>query len=150
MVLMVHPTKLDAAGGISLSEYEAVLSYIAQKRDAGELVVLSTTGLQIANAAHANRRDLTHMNVTSTDASRTADISEFMADGPHEVHGVVKATGTVTVSVSSDVGGLNKTWSMKVDGWKELWRPFTLPRGAGKITTKVTGASDGRITVRAL
>lgn len=150
MVLMVHPTKLDDAGGISLSEYEAVLSYIAQKRDAGELVVLSTTGLQIANAAHANRRELTHMNVTSASASRTADISEFMADGPHEVHAVVKATGTVTVSVSSDTGGLNQTWTQKVDGWQELWLPFTLPKGVGKVTTKVTGASEGRISVRAL
>lgn len=150
MVLMVHPTKLDASGGTRLSEYEAVLSYIAQKRDEGELVVLSTTGLQAANSAHATRRELAHMNVTSTSASRTVDISGFMADGPHEVHGVVKATGTVTVSVSSDTGGLNKSWSQKADGWKELWLPFTLPRGAVKLTLKVTGASDGRIGVRAL
>lgn len=150
MVLMVHPTKLDASGGTPLSEYEAVLSYIAQKRDKGELVVLSTTGLQAANSAHAIRRDLTHMNVTSANASRTADISAFMADGPQEVHGVVNASGPVTVSVSSDTGGLDQTWSLNVDGWQELWLPFTLPKGASKITTRVVGASGGRITVRAL
>nr|DAO35141.1 MAG TPA: hypothetical protein [Caudoviricetes sp.] len=150
MVLMVHPTKLNARGGTRLSEYEAVLSYIAQKRDEGELVVLSTTGLQAANCAHAIRRELTYMNVTSANASRTADISNFMADGPHEVHAVVKAAGTVSVSVSSDSGGLNQTWTQKVDGWQELWLPFTLPKGVGKVTTKVTGASEGRISVRAL
>ena len=150
MVLMVHSTKLNDAGGTPLSEYEAVLSYIAQKRDEGELVVLSTTGLQAANCAHAIRRELTYMNVTGTNASRTADISNFMADGPHEVHAVVKGTGTVSVSVSSDVGGLNQTWTQKVDGWQELWLPFALPKGAGKVTTKVTGASEGRVSVRAL
>ena len=150
MVLMVHPSKLDATGGTRLSEYEAVLSYIAQKRDAGELVVLSTTGLQVANSAHANRRELAYMNVTSADASRTADISGFMADGPHEVHAVVKGSGTVSVSVSSDSGGLNRSWTQKVDGWQELWLPFTLPKGVGKVTLKVAGASDGRVAVRAL
>lgn len=73
-----------------------------------------------------------------------------MADGPHEVHAVVKGTGTVSVSVSSDVGGLNQTWTQKVDGWQELWLPFALPKGAGKVTTKVTDASEGRVSVRAL
>lgn len=150
MVLMVHPSKLDATGGTRLSEYEAVLSYIAQKRDAGELVVLSTTGLQVANSTHANRRELAYMNVTSADASRTADISGFMADGPHEVHAVVKGAGTVTVSISSDSGGLNRSWTQKVDGWQELWLPFTLPKGVGKVTLKVSGASGGRVDVRAL
>mgnify|MGYP002757501062 FL=1 len=63
---------------------------------------------------------------------------------------MVKGAGTVTVSISSDSGGLTRSWTQKVDGWQELWLPFTLPKGVGKVTLKVAGASDGRVAVRAL
>ncbi len=154
VVLMMHPNALDGSldnSKMTAAEFEKVLQHVAKLRAEGKLEVLSASGIQIADAGTSVRRPLIESRISgAVDSSRKLGWTEMLADGPHEVHAVVKGAGTVTVVVSSDSGGLNQTWTQQVDGWQELWLPFTIPTGVETVRLKVSGATDGRVCVRAL
>lgn len=56
--LMMHPSVIDEPGMITAAELRQVLAYIAAERDAGRLVVLSMSGLLMADTSHSRRPNL--------------------------------------------------------------------------------------------
>lgn len=51
LTLMLHPNYLDQSGYMTTAQLGQVLAYIAQLRDAGEIVVLSNAGILMADAS---------------------------------------------------------------------------------------------------
>lgn len=56
--IMCHPNQLDIPGLMSTAGFTAVLDYIVQKRDAGELEVLTPSGLAFADPTSTHRPSL--------------------------------------------------------------------------------------------
>lgn len=56
--LMLHPSVLNDAGMLATEELRTILSFIASERDAGRLVILSMSGLLMADTSHARRASL--------------------------------------------------------------------------------------------
>lgn len=48
--LFLHPSQLDLAGKTTTSEFEQIIEYVAQKRDAGELVILTPYQMMVADS----------------------------------------------------------------------------------------------------
>lgn len=48
--LFLHPSQLDLAGKTTTAEFEQIIAYVAQRRDAGELVILSPYEMMVADS----------------------------------------------------------------------------------------------------
>lgn len=58
LVLMLHPNYLGTAGFMSKEDFIAVLDNLVARRDAGEIEIVTLSGLSIAHAASQERHDL--------------------------------------------------------------------------------------------
>ncbi|ASR80272.1 tail protein [Arthrobacter phage Heisenberger] len=56
--LMLHPSQMDTAGNITTTTFNEIMDWIASERDAGRLVVLSTSGLFLADMHSSVRHNL--------------------------------------------------------------------------------------------
>lgn len=56
--IMLHPSQVDEAGKISSSVLHAIMDYLADERDAGRLLLLSMSGLLLADVRHSYRHNL--------------------------------------------------------------------------------------------
>lgn len=56
--IMFHPQDIGGAGKINMDDVKAILYYIASKRNAGKLDVLTPSGLYFADPTTSNRMDL--------------------------------------------------------------------------------------------
>ena len=152
VVLMMHPNALDGTlenSKMTAAAFEEVLKYVDALRTAGKLEVLSASGLQVADSSHGTRRHLIDVDLTGSGTGyRDLGWEQVIADGPHEVHATIKSAGTVTIRVATADNVLNKTWTLSINGWREVWLPFTLPVGASRVTVTTTGATGGRLAVR--
>ena len=105
LTMMLHSNYLDQSGYMSTSELDAVLAYIAQLRDAGEIVVLSNAGILMADANTPVRQtnmlsDLGGGSITSSWV-QTVTSRSFRAHlgVPHEAEVWVKGSGQATLKV---------------------------------------------------
>lgn len=96
LCLMLHPRHIGTAGYMSLADYDAVLAYIAQERDAGRLVNLSLSGLTIADSSHSRRVNLINNG-------------NFLVDGPQssaiQPYGWTTGVGDWIISDVTNVSG---------------------------------------------
>ena len=75
VTLFFHPSLIDTPGYSTTAQLEAMFADIAARRDAGELLVLSVGGAQIADARHGNRQTLTR------NGDFAADLSQWSGSG---------------------------------------------------------------------
>lgn len=149
VVLMIHPSNIDAEGGMPLADFTRIVEYVASKRESGDLVVLTPTGIQVADAGHDYRRPLLSMEVSegAKSSQRLATRGTVAADGVHEIAGTIEATGQATINVVTADRALDVTWTANPG---KVHLPFTIPVGAADISVSVTGATGGSLTVHAL
>lgn len=137
--LMLHPTYLDQAGYMTTADLEAVFSNIATRRDNGELLVLTPSGMLLADRSVAVRHNLavnggfrdgltgwantTGWSVntagqfpyatTSTGTPLTQAVSftrkEKLLGGTRELSYMVRATGGAVVRTAATGTGLGAT-----------------------------------------
>ena len=105
LTMMLHSNYLDQSGYMTTSELDAVLAYVAQLRDAGEIVVLSNAGILMADANTPVRQ--TNMLSNAGAGANTGTWSQSVTSRsyrahlgvPHEAETWVKGTGQVTLKV---------------------------------------------------
>lgn len=68
--LMLHPSQIGVAG-VTASLLRTLFEWIATERDAGRLIVLSPSGLMLADASHTHRRNLARFGDFRSLGSRT-------------------------------------------------------------------------------
>jgi hypothetical protein len=125
ITIMVHPLLLDRDGYLSTEDLARVLADIAARRDAGEIEVLSYSGMWIADVGSSYRHDLAPWTDTAMVPARQSYRVEVTSGGTDRYLGATKqlvlelaATerGTVTVEISGKpttthalTGGLPET-----------------------------------------
>lgn len=141
LTLMLHPNYMDMSGYMSTADLRKALELIASERDAGRLMVLSCTGVLMADSD----RPVAHNNLlVRADGARVNDswsqtVPAREAQGrygvPHEAHVWVRAESSGTVKLSVQVEG--KTASPTGE------HTVTLTKGrAARLTVVVTPPLD--------
>lgn len=128
VALMLHPNYLDQTDYISTATFTAILDEIVARRDAGQLEVLSYSGLWLAESGSMQRSSLVKISAPFTLSSAFSTSwsvyrREHLLGGMREVRAQVTGTGTHTVTVAG--GAVNVTVSLSGAGLVRL--PFTIP-----------------------
>ena len=105
LTMMLHSNYLDQSGYMTTEDLDDTLAYIAQLRDAGEIVVLSNAGILMADANTPVRQ--TNMLSNAGAGANTGTWSQSVTSRsyrahlgvPHEAETWVKGTGQVTLKV---------------------------------------------------
>lgn len=108
VTLMLHPNYLDTSGYMTTATLEQILSRIADLRDAGQLVVLSPTGILLADSGRSDRWSLLTTGAAGSFVGGWSEsVSGRAAQGqygvPHEAVAAVTATAASDVTLSVEV-----------------------------------------------
>lgn len=137
--LMLHPSRVDYGDGyITTAVLNEILDFIADERDAGRLLVLSMSGLMLADSSTSYRHNLV----------RNAGFNTFY--GWAGSAGYTTSGGAATSS--SSAGLLTQTVGMSNQAWaagavRALTAKFTSPEGA-VARLSVTHAGTGLAVTR--
>lgn len=171
LTLMLHSNYLDTAGYLTTSALGNVLAYLAAERDAGRLVILTPSGLQLAADDTEYRQNLavngtfadglnnwantagwtvaTQSGLTSASTTTGTPMTQVVSfsrtgqylGGPRELVYKVRATAGAVVRVSATATGLSAA------------QDFTLPASAAwvevrkPLTLPLNLATDLTLTV---
>lgn len=128
IVLMWHSRPFDTPGKMSLADFTAFLDALAAARDAGEVEVLTVSGMAVADKGTAARDDLLTTHSASSSFSEAVTYPQYRKGicGSTRVltATVTGATGTV---VTSTVGESSKTTEIPAGGVLKLWHAATIP-----------------------
>lgn len=141
VVIMFHANNIGESGYITLSDFVAVLDYIAAERDAGNILVLTVSGMAVADAASDHRHDLLKTH-SGTDWS---EFVAFPAARPGITGSTRELTATVTgtpeATVTSVVGESTKEHTIPAGGTLALRHPATIPTDATSVPVSITGGA---------
>lgn len=167
VVLMVHPTFVrDNESYIDFGQYEQVLDYIVEMRDAGRIEVLTVTGMSLTDPSTDYRDNMLHGDLsiwtgwglgeirTGNPGAGELKSSVSLANIPH-VKGHVRefnltASGSGVLSIrihDSNTALLDITREVAVDGESLIRIPVGIPLDGGRIWFAVTAIS-GDVTVK--
>ena len=141
MALMLHPNVIGRSGYISKDTLVRVLDELVRRRDAGQIEIVSYSGLFVADAGHAPHM-LAGAETGSVTSSWTqtlsGDVTALTAGVTHELSAWVKTTPgasiTCTVTVKAPSGDVTST------------RKVTPAGGSGRVSTLVTVPVDATET----
>lgn len=150
LTLMLHPNYLDTPGYMTTAQLSQILAFIATERDAGELVVLSPTGILLADSSTSDRWNLVTSGAAGTLAGTwTQSITGRSAQGqygvPHEAAVTVKAnsagSATLRVQVTHPGGVIDQSHALTltVGQVATLRVPITPPLGTTSTVVTLTG-----------
>lgn len=133
-VLMMHPNVIGDSGKISVSTLEEILDYIVTKRDAGDLVVLTLSGMSAATAHHSERSNL-------LEATKFDPFSRWL-----NTTGWTASDGVASTETGSPIA---RPWSYDSTRWarggaREASAEFRAPQGA---TVSVRVVDTNRPTI---
>lgn len=173
--LMMHPNMLTLAGKITTSVLTEILDWIVAERDAGRLVVLTTSGLLMADGGRSYRNNIlrgfgtsvwsstTGWTVSGTTATGTT--SAGIMSGSVSLANLGHVTGRVrelVVQARSAAGavmriGLTGSTSLSVskdftipadNTWRTYRIPASLPNSATTLTATLGRVSGGAMEMR--
>lgn len=149
LTMMLHSNYLDQSGYMTTNELVQVLEYIAARRDAGEIVVLSNAGILMADANAPVRQ--TNMLANAGAGTNTGTWSQSVNSRsyrvhlgvPHEAETWVKGSGQVTlkVEVASPANPVTAQHQVTLgSGAQRLSVALTPPNDTTGITVSLTGS----------
>lgn len=153
VTLMLHPNYLDTTGYMTTATLAQVLEYVALKRDAGEAVILSPTGVLLADSSTDERRNLVSNGPARTlNGTWTETVSGRSAQTqygvPHEliVHVRARAAGNVTLTLAESGSSkrFDQTHSVTLSAGQFMTMRClaTFPLNAAGVITTLTGNVD--------
>lgn len=174
--LMMHPNMLTLPDKITTAVLTEILDWIAAERDAGRLLVLTTSGLLVADARHAYRANILRGFGTAVWSSLTGwTVAGGVATGstsagvmsgavslsslahvkgrPREL--AVEARSATGASLRVGVTGsttlsVSKTFTVPGGNtWNTYRVPFSLPVSATSLTVSLGRLSGGTMEMRA-
>lgn len=130
ILALSHPVYWDTESRPTASRIRDFITWCADRRAAGEIVLATVTGAAFARAydSHVPRLD----NPAGWDnGTQTITVPANTGGGVFQV----EAPGATAITVTDDTGALSST----VQG---EYRPFTIPAASSTITVAVTGGSS--------
>lgn len=150
LTFMLHSNYLDQAGYMTTAELSQVLAYIAQLRDAGEIVVLSNAGILMAdaNAPVGQTNFLSNAGAGTVSGTWSQSVSNrgyrTALGVPHEAEAWVMGSGSVTlrVQVASPTYPVDQshTVTLVAGAPQRLSVLVTPPMDTTAITVSLTGS----------
>lgn len=160
VTLMAHPNRVGTDGYIPVSVLAEILDYIVEKRDAGEIMVLTMGGQAVADPSTSWRHNLTPpinkwaKSGSTLTTSVTLSRMEDLGGGMREL--VAEAEGTGTIKLTVEAPGASVPMhiyrTLDVSGGGTVQIPFGLPRKATslKFTVEATGVTITNLGVYAV
>jgi hypothetical protein len=157
VAFMLHPNYLDEPGYLTTAQLATFLASIAARRDAGDLVVLSYSGLWFADEDSTRRDDVAPPAQASASVAggvaHTVQVAAFRQDhllgAPREVAVAVTAAAATTLTISVD-GGPATTHAVPA-GASIVRRVVTLPANAAAsipvVVTPAAAVTIARVSV---
>lgn len=173
--LMMHPNMLTLTDGISPAVLTEILDWIVVERDAGRIVVLTTSGLVVADARHAYRQSIlrpfgsdvwtgtsgwTFSGTTATGTSGAGIMSGSVVlstlghvrGRPREL--VIDARSAAGAVLSMGVTGQSALSAARNitlpsdNAWRTYRVPFTVPASGTSLTVNLGRVSGGALEIR--
>lgn len=141
VVLMWHSNNIGTAGSMTLAQFTAVLDYLVAQRDAGNILVLTVSGLALADAATDHRADplTTHSGPDWTTTVPYPSMRPDMRGSTRELTATV--TGTSGTAVTSRIGTSTRSWTIPSSGTLNVRHPSTIPTDTTSLTVSITGGT---------
>lgn len=136
VALMLHPNYLDQPGYMTTATFTAILDDIVARRDAGQLKVISYSGLWLADASTDRSDDL----MSGKDVYQTGVWSgsfnfyrrENRAGSVREASVLVAGGSSVTFTLTVGTDTFTQVRPVPVGtGWRKVVAPFTIPADTG-------------------
>lgn len=143
---MMHPSAI-VDGTSTVATLDAAFAYMAAKRDAGELVILSPSNALLADAGSSFRRNLLRQDTLAASTPVTLNLTSAGGGYPVDFRGAIHelvVDGPCTLTVTSNAGGLNASTSNPVEGTKTRV-VFNVPLSADTLTVTSSRAVTGAI-----
>lgn len=143
---MMHPSAI-VDGTATVATLEAAFAYLAEKRDAGELLILSPSAALLADSGSNERRNLLRQDTLAANTPVTLNLTGAGGGYPVDFRGAIheiSVDGATTLTVTSDAGGLNTSVSNPVEGTKTRIF-FNVPLSANQITVNSSRAVTNAI-----
>lgn len=142
--LMWHANNIGATGKQSLAVFTEILDYIAAERDAGNIEVLTLSGMATADVTSSYRDDLltVHSGTTLNTFVLYPQLRQTALGSTRELTATV--TGTAGATVTSVIGESTKTHTIPAGGTLKLRHVATIPLDAG--SNNITVSIDANTT----
>lgn len=137
---MLHPSAI-VDETTSVATLDAAFAYMAAKRDAGELVILSPSAALLADGGSSVRRNLLRQNNLTAGETVVLPLTSAGGGYPVDFRGAIHelvVSGAGTFTVTSDLGGLNASVTSLEEKPQRL--VFNVPLSATKLTITSTRA----------
>lgn len=150
VTLMFHSNNIGETDYITMSDFTAILDYIVAERDAGRLLVLTVSGLAVADSGSDRRHDVikTHAGSSWSETIPYPNYRPGINGSNRELTATV--TGTAGATVTSKVGESTKTHTIPASGSLNLRHPATIPTDATSLVVSITGGATANAHLYAI
>ncbi|QDM57501.1 minor tail protein [Arthrobacter phage JEGGS] len=142
IVFMFHANNLGTTGNMSVADFTAFLDYIVAQRDAGNLLVLTVSGLAVANKSISYRDDLlannaNHFGNPFAQSFTFPQFRQGIQGSTREL--VATVTGTAGTSITSVIGESTINHIIPAGGILNLRHVATIPSDVTALTVSING-----------
>lgn len=142
VVMMWHMNNPGNSGYMSMSDFEATLDYIAAERDAGRILVLTVSGLGLADKGSSYRESLLSKQGSGGAFSESVLYPQFrqgVLGSTREL--VARVVGSPGSEVTARVGEGSRVFVIPDGGELSLRYPVTIPLDASSLAVSIDGGS---------
>lgn len=137
MAVFNHPSRID--NRISSERFIQFLEFLASERDAGRVEVLTVSGFAYADVTSNVRANLAPTWSGSQSVIELSPMLEYYAGAQVIVETTATSGGDLTMTASSDVGGLNASVTHTATAGQKYRLVFSIPKTATTITITAPG-----------
>lgn len=142
--MMWHSNNIGTAGNISLADFELALDYLVEQRDAGNVVVLTKSGMAVADITSDQRDNLLTASSGASSFSETIVYPQFRQNVPGSTRELVATvTGAAGASVTSTVGESTRSHTIPAGGALTLRHPVTIPLDVTALSVTINAPTTG-------
>ena len=149
--MMIHPDKIGATGGMSQSDFNAAMDWLAAERDAGRVLVLTGDIAPALDPGFGQRNDLMPVkSYRSLPFSQTVNIPKvaWARGGSREIAVTLKADAPSQVTLTVAGRKVSKTVTYSIPAGVSTVRTFiTIPLSNSSIDVGVSKVSGGLVDI---
>ena len=135
----MHPSQIGLAGKISEAKLVETLEWLAAERDAGRIEVLTVSGFAYADVTSNARMNIAPSWTGDQAVISLSPMMDYLAGSQVLVETTAETSGTLTISATSDTGGLDATATHTATAGRRYRLAFSIPKSAKTITITAPG-----------
>lgn len=139
VVLMWHGHNIDQPGCMSLDDLVSSLEYVAAEREAGNILVLTVSGMAYADSGSEVRDDLLPESEFDESLEHRVTYPQYRQNVPGSIRELTASvTGTPGQQVTSEIAGMALTHTVPESGALKLRHVVTLPTDITALDIKIS------------